>query len=218
MRTTKILMLPALIGLLAGCATSTETNADISKLAELKSSFPEGYTVDVVPITGIDPERLRQEQKLPEGVTFDPAECSKLAGGQELPEDLRGNMTAVQAVGEGNRFIVIAMETSEPLPLAEPGEECQKVSFAGSTMRGTIEVVPAPEIKEATTSGVHRVMQANVGGKEQTGHLYSYVAQFGNYRVMVTADPVVEADKPTVPVNTELAEKLLTDGVADIRG
>lgn len=212
----RALSLPLAAGLLAAC-TVTAPTADITRVAELRSSFGPEYTVTVLPETGIDPQRLRHEQQLPEGVDFEPAECAKLFGGQQVPEEVEGNMSAVSAEGKGNRFIVIAMETSEPMPVVDPGPDCQKVSFAGAVLRGTVSVVDAPEIEDAQTSGVHRVLQTAANGKQQTGQMYSYVAHFGNYQVVVTANPLVLPDKPPAPVDTERAEQLLVAAVAAIR-
>jgi hypothetical protein len=46
-------------------------------------------------------------------VTFDPPDCCAYASGQTLPPGLTDNMAALSAEGEGNRFIAIAVETSE---------------------------------------------------------------------------------------------------------
>lgn len=194
-----------------------ESAADIAKVAELKSSFGPGYQVTEVPTTGIDP-KLLAGQTLPEGLVFDPADCAQFAAGQKMPADLKGNMAAVSAEGEGLRFITIAMETSEPVPLVERKDGCTKVSFAGGALRGTVEEVPAPEIDGAQTQGVHRVLQTTINGKPQTGEIYSYLAHFGDYQVIVTANPLVLPDKPVVPVDTAKAETLLSDAVAAIRG
>ena len=58
-------------------------------------------------------------------------------------------------------------------------------------MRGLIEVVDAPQIDGTRTLGVHRVLQTMVQGKPRSGELYNYSAHFGDYQVIVTANPVV---------------------------
>ena len=62
-----------------------------------------------------------------------------------------------------------------------------------------IEVVDAPKIDGVETQGAHRVIQTTVGGKPRTGELYNYVARFGPFMVIVTANPLVMPDKPVVP-------------------
>ncbi|CAN5190276.1 DUF5642 family protein [soil metagenome] len=211
----------AAAGLLAGCssggaADSDGPSADIAKISELRSSFGPAYQVTDVPTTGIDPNLLGAQQ-LPPGLKFEPADCAQFASGQKMPDGLKGNMAALSAEGEGIRYIAIAMETSEPIPTVEAGENCKKVNFAGGAIRGTVETVPAPAIADVATQGVHRVLQTTVNGAPQTGEIFSYLARFGDYQVIVTANPLVLADKPVAPVDTARAQKLLSDAVAAIK-
>ena len=136
----------------------------------------------------------------------------------ETPADLKGNMAAVSAEGTGNRFIALAMQTSKEIPVTEPGDNCKKVSFGGGALRGTVEIVPAPQIDGVQTQGVHRVLQTTINGKPQTGEVYSYLAHFGDYQVIVTANPLVIPDKAVAPVDTKRAEALLTAAVAAVQG
>ncbi len=57
-----------------------------------------------------------------------------------------------------------------------------------------------------------------IGGKPATGEIYNYLADFSTFRVIVTANPLVEPNKPVVPVNTQKATELLTKSVASVRG
>ncbi|BBY65066.1 hypothetical protein MHEL_33090 [Mycolicibacterium helvum] len=185
-------------------------------MTTLKSSFGPEFTVSETAKMGIDPQSLAG-QKLPDGLTFDPPACAKFAAGQLVPTGTQGNMAAVSAQGEGNRFIVIAVETNSPLPVTEPGPDCQKVTFTGSGMRGLVEIVDAPKIDGTQTLGVHRVLQAMVNNQLRTGETYNYSAHFGVYQVIVSANPLVLPDKPIVPVNTGRARDLLVAGVSAIR-
>ena len=204
--------------LLSACsAQDSPPSADIAKVSEVRASFGPEFTVTEVPTTGVD-SKLLAGQKLPEGLTFDPADCAKFAAGPQVPADLKGNMAAVSAEGAGNRFIVIALETSAPIPVVSPDEACSKVSFAGGALRGTVQVVPVPQIDGVGTQGVHRILQTTINGKPQTGEIYSYRAYFGDYQVVVTANPLVVPGKPVAPVDAERATKLLTAAVAAIRG
>lgn len=200
---------------LAGCRAAAPT-ADIAKITDLKSSFGPQFALTDVPPTGIDPKFLTG-QKLPEGLTFEPPKCAKFATGQLLPTGTQGNMAAVSAEGEGNRFIVIAVQTNEPVPVTEPGADCRKVAFGGGAVRGTVEAVEVPNIDGATTIGVHRVVQTAVDGKPRTGEVFNYSAHFGDYQVIVSANPLVLPNTPTVPVNTQRARDLLIAGVNAIR-
>lgn len=205
-------------GLLTACGSgSGPQGADISKVSALKSSFGPDFTVTEVAKTGIDP-KLLTGQKLPDGLKFDPESCATYATGQLVPPGTQGNMAAVSAEGQGNRFIVIAVETNEPVPVTEPGADCKKVSFSGGALRGTVEAVDAPTIDGVQTLGVHRVLQTVINNQARTGEVYNYSAHFGDYQVIVTANPLVLPDKPVAPVDTKRAGELLVAGVKAIRG
>ena len=208
-------------GLLAACATPAKpvdlSAADIARVTELKADFPPPFTVKTVGPAAIDP-RLLTAQKLPAGLTFDPAECGKSAAESTVPEGVKGNMAATTAEGEGVRYIVIAVETSEPVPVSAPTEQCAKVTFSGAGVRGLVEVVETPQIDGVDTTGTHRVMQAVTAEGPRTGELYNYVARFGNFIVIVTANPLVVADKPVAQIDTKRARDLVTQTVELVRG
>ncbi|EID10141.1 hypothetical protein MXEN_19419 [Mycobacterium xenopi RIVM700367] len=204
---------------LAACASAESADsasADIAKVAQVRSSFGPEFHVTTIAPTGIDP-KLLAAQKLPDGLKFEPAECARVATAPPVPPGLQGNMAAVSAEGDGNRFIAIALETSRPVPVNDPGTRCQKVGFAGGSVRGIIEVVDAPHIAGAQTLGVHRILQTVIGGQTRTGEVYNYSAHFGNYQVIVTANPLVLPDKPVVAVDTRRACELLTTAVAAVK-
>ena len=207
-------------GLLTACATGQSadlSHADIAHVANVKSSFGPEFKVTSVGPTGIDP-RLLGPQTLSPGMTFDPADCAKAASQQVLPQGMKGNMAAATAEGDGNRFIAMAVETSEAVPRTDPAQNCQKVGFSGPGMRGLVEVVEAPQIGGVHTVGTHRVLRTTADGKPRTGELYNYVASFGTFVVIVTANPLVLPDKPVAPVNTQRARDLLTAAVAAVKG
>ncbi|MGZ5395288.1 MAG: DUF5642 family protein [Mycobacterium sp.] len=207
-------------GVLAACGTSESadfSNADIARVKDVRSSFGPQFKVSEVGPTGIDP-RLLGPQALPEGMKFDPADCGSFATAQVLPPGVKGNMAATTAEGDGNRFIVIAVETSEPVPVNRPADNCQRVGFAGGGVRGLVEVVDAPQIDDTQTMGTHRVLQTIVNGKPGAGEIYNYIAYFGTFLVIVTANPLVLPDKPVAPVDTQRARDLLTAAVTAVKG
>jgi hypothetical protein len=214
----KVVLAVASVCLLAGCSSgaATSSNADIAKVNDVKSSFGPQFKVLDISERAIDP-KLLSARKLPDGLKFDPANCAKVAAGPDMPADLQGNMAAVSAEGNGNRFVVIAVETSKALPFNDPGKDCSKVAFAGGQVRGGIEVVDAPQIDGARTLGVHRVLQAAVVGGPRTGELYDYSAQFGDYQVIVIANPLVVPDQPVAKVDTQRARDLLVKAVSAVR-
>lgn len=216
----KVLLATVSVCALAGCSSGTgasSAKADIGKVAHVKSSFGPEYKVNDITERAIDP-KLLSARKLPDGLTFDPANCAKVATGPEMPPDLQGNMAAVSAEGNGNRFVVIAVETSTALPFNDPGKDCTKVGFSGAGVRGGIEVIDAPHIDGTRTTGVHRVLQAVVAGGARTGELYDYSAQFGDYQVIVIANPLVIPDQPVAAVDTQRARDLLVKAVTAVRG
>lgn len=206
--------------LLAACSSNGSSDnapsADITKISQVDSSFGPGYKVKDVPKTGIDPKVL-SSHKLPPGLTFDPPDCSAFVVGADMPAGLQGNMAAVAAEGAGNRFIAIAMQTSEPVPFNDPGRNCKKVVFQGGSLRGLIEVVDVPHIDGTRTLGVHRVLQTVVDGKPRSGELYNYSAHFGDYQVIITANPLLQPGQPVTPVDTNRARDLLIKSVAAVR-
>jgi hypothetical protein len=214
----KVPLAIAFVWALAGCSWGADSPAkvDIGKVTDVKSSFGPEFKVSDTPERAIDP-KLLSARKLPDGLAFDPANCAKAAVGPDMPPDLQGNMAAVSAEGKGNRFVVIAVETSKALPFNDPGKDCAKVAFAGAGVRGGIEVVDVPHIDGTRTLGVHRVLQAVLPGGSRTGELYDYSAQFGDYQVIVIANPLVVPDQPVTPVDTQRARDLLVKAVSSVK-
>jgi hypothetical protein len=222
MFTPRAMLVVACAGVLVACGAGQSAEPDLSRanianVKNVKSSFGAPFQVTEVGPTGIDP-RLLGPQALPPGMKFEPADCAKFAAQQVVPSGAKGNMAATTAEGEGNRFIAIAVETSEAVPVNDPAQSCQKVGFAGGGVRGLVEVVEAPQIEGVPTLGTHRVLQTVVDGKPRTGELYNYVATFGPFLVIVTANPLVLPDKPVAPVDTQRARDLLTAAVTAVKG
>ncbi len=215
----KLGLVAASVCMLAGCSSggnAPATNVDISKVVTVKSSFGPDFKVADIAERAIDP-KFFSSRKLPDGLTFDPPNCAKAAAGNDMPPGVQGNMAAVSAEGGGNRFVVIAIETSQALPLDAPGKDCSKVTFTGPQMRGGNEVVDAPKIDGTQTLGIREVRQMQVGGSAHAGELYDYSAQFGDYQVIVTANPLVNPDQPVAKVDTQRARDLLVKAVGAIR-
>ncbi|WP_326545453.1 DUF5642 family protein [Mycolicibacterium sp. ND9-15] len=210
----------ACAGVLTACTTGQSADdpsiADIARVKDVRSSFGPEFTITDVGPSGIDP-RLLARQELPQGMSFEPPECASFANQQMLPAGAKGNMAATTAEGQGNRFIAIAVETSEAASVNAPADNCRKVGFAGGGMRGLVEVVEAPRIEGAQTLGTHRVVQTTVDGKPRTGELYNYLAGFGSFLVIVTANPLVLPDKPVTKVDTQRARDLLVEAVHAIK-
>lgn len=210
----------ACAGVLTACTTGQSADdpsgADIARVKDVRSSFGPDFTITDVGPSGIDP-RLLARQELPPGMKFEPAECASFANQQMVPAGAKGNMAATTAEGEGNRFIAIAVETSEAASVNAPSDNCRKVGFAGGGLRGLVEVVEPPQIEGAQTLGTHRVVQTTVDGSPRTGELYNYLASFGPFLVIVTANPLVLPDKPVAKVDTQRARDLLVAAVKAVK-
>ncbi len=209
-------------GFATGCAGGKSTardlsRADIANVKNVGAEFGPQFRVSDVATTGIDP-RLFQPQPTPPGLKFEPADCSMAGSGQLFPENLQGNMAATTAEGEGNRFIAIAIETNEPVTLSDPGPACGDVTFSGDKVVGRVESVESPQIAGVPTLGSHSLLTTTANGEPQTGELYKYAASFGNFLVIVTANPLVLPNQPVVPVNTARARELLTAAVESVQG
>ena len=218
----RVIAVVACAGVVAACGSGQSgeqdfPHADIAHVANVTSSFGPEFKVTTVRPTGIDP-RLLGRQSLPPGMKFDPADCAKGASQPLVPAGVKGNMAATTAEGKGNRFIAIAIETSVAVPANDPSQNCHKVTFTKPGMRGLVEVVEAPQIGGVHTVGTHRVVQTSVAGKPLTGELYNYVASFGTFLVIVTANPLVLPCKPVDPVDTQRARDLLAAAVAAVKG
>ena len=217
MLTSRALALVICAAALAACSSGDSGQPGIDGVFEVKSTFDSGFQVTTTGPTGIDP-KLLAPQTVPPGVKIEPADSAKFAAGLAIPEGAQGNMAATTAEGKGNRFIAIAVETSEPVPPNDPGPGCQKVAFGGPGVRGLVEVVESPQIEGARVLGTHRVVQTSVDGKPRSGELFNYVASFDSFLVIVTANPLVVPDAPVAPVDTGKARELLTAAVAAVRG
>jgi hypothetical protein len=193
-------------------ASPPKASVDINKVLSVQSKFAPPYVVHTIGTTAIDPKLLTPIQ-FQQGLVWDPADCAKYAW--TLPAGLKGNIATLTAEGEGNRFIVLAIETSEPVHLdPEVVEKCKHVTFSGTDMRGFVDVVEAPHIDGVQTLGKHRALQTAAA----SGELYTYVAYLGDYLVIVTANPMPVLNQPVPPVNVQRAQQLLTDAVAAVRG
>jgi hypothetical protein len=209
----------ACVILVAACGgqshQSDVSHVDIARVKDIKSSFGPDFKVTEVGPSGVDP-KLLGPQTLPPGLKFDPPDC--FGATQVVPPGIKGNMAAVTAEGQGNRFITIAVETSEPVPLNRPAANCQKVGFAGAGLKGAVEVVEAPTIDDVQTLGIHRVVATSVDGKVRAGQAYNYIANFDRYLVVVTANPLVVPGQPVAKVDTQRARDLLAAAVKAVKG
>lgn len=205
----------ALTGAIVSCSSHGSTaKADITKITAVKSSFGSAFVVDDIAKRDADSKAFGANT-LPRGLKFDPPSCARLVVGPEVPEGLHGTTVGVSAQGNGNQFVVMAVETSAPLPWNDPGHHCGKVTFSGPHEQGSMEIVDTPEIADTERLGVRRV--TTLKGADHSTETYHYTAQFGDYEVTVIASPMMVPGQPPAPIDTQLARDLLAKGVAAIR-
>ena len=195
--------------------TRTPTSPSV---LDVKSSFGPDFKVTTVAPTGIDP-RLLAPQSLPPGVKFEPPDCAKFATGLAVPAGAEGQHGRHHGGGAGqsvhrDRGRDVRAGAASPTP----ARAVRRWRFAGPGARGVVEVAESPTIDGVRTLGTHRVVQTVVNGKPASGELYNYVASFGSFLVIVTANPLVQPNQPVAPVNTQRARDLLTAAVAAVRG
>ena len=180
-------------GVLAACGSGGSQSADIGKVSELKSSFGPDFKVTEVPRTGIDP-KLLAGQKLAGRTDFRPARLREVRRRTDSCRPApKGNMAAVSAEGEGNRFIVDRGRDRRAGAGDRPGtDNCKNVTFSGGAVRGSVDAVDAPHDRRRTDPGrAPRPAGHRSTAQPRTGEMYNYSAHFGDYQVLVTANPLV---------------------------
>ena len=217
LRTMLALACATVLAACSGQPPVDDSKADIAKVLDVKSTFGPDFKVTTTAPAAID-SRFLSPQAPPQGSVFDPPDCAKVATSMTVPAGVQGKMASTTAEGSGNRFVTIAVETSEPLPFAERDDPCKKVAYAANGIRVLDEVIEAPTIADARTLGTHRFQQTLLNGKMVGGELDRYVASFGAFTVIVTANPLVEPGHPVSTIDTQRARDLLVAAVAAVRG
>ncbi len=205
-------------GWLAACAAGQHKPIDTSKVFGVKSTFGPEFHVTTKGPADINP-KLLGPQKLPPGVTFDPADCGDYVSSGRLPKGIRGKMSVLAADGDGNRFVAIAVQADQDVPFdAEAAKKCKHVTFEAGRVTGFIDEVDAPHIDGAETVGSHREIEAMVGDTQRSREVYNYAAYLGDWVVLVTANPLAVRGQPPAPVDSDRARRLLVDSVSALRG
>lgn len=220
---TGIAGLACAVGVLAtGCAKPTSHDAtqpqvSIGKIASLRDQFGPEFTVKTIEPTGLDP-KLLAPSTLPSGLSVDPPDCAKYGVGTVVPPDIQGNMAALTAVGAGNQYVAVAVETSQEIPATSaPPAECRTFSFRGNGIAGQTELLDAPAIDGVRTLATKRDVLSGTSGQAIGQEVLNYSAYFGRYMVVVTVNPISEGDVPPALPDGERAAALLVKAVAAIR-
>ncbi|ORV42864.1 hypothetical protein AWC02_16225 [Mycolicibacter engbaekii] len=203
---------------LAGCG-GAQKPIDTTKLFNVQSTFGSDYKTQTKGPDNIDPKILGP-QKMPPGVTFDPADCADYAANTgRPPKGIEGKMSMVSIVGEGNQLVAIAMQSDQDLPYDDTdAEKCSHVSFNAGKLTGYLDEVDAPEIENAKTVGSHSEIEiTGKDGQQQSRESYTFTAYLGTALVQVTANPQAVRGQAPAMVDADRARQLLVDAVAALR-
>ena len=123
--------------------------------------------------------------------------------------------------GSGPGGIVHAVVTGSPTsPVAfDPAvlAECGQWTVISGNTTGTVNLIGAPVIDDATTVGMDTVAKTVVeGGTETTSAVYTFSAYLGDYLAYVTV--VTDPGSPNPALGQEFAADLLVKTVSALRG
>ncbi|BBX11251.1 MULTISPECIES: DUF5642 family protein [Mycobacteriaceae] len=203
---------------LTGCGGGQKP-IDTTKLFNVESTFGSEYKTQTKGPNDIDPKILGP-QKMPPGVTFDPSDCADYAASSgRPPKGIRGKMSMVSIVGNGNQLVAIAMQADQDLPYDESAaERCKHVSFQAGKLTGYLDETDAPEIDHAKTVGSHSEIEiTGKDGQQQSRESYTFTAYLGSALVQVTANPQAVRGQPPGMVDADRARQLLADAVSALR-
>jgi len=204
---------------LSGCGGSQKP-VDTTKLFNVQSTFGSDFKTQTKGPNDIDPKILGP-QKMPPGVTFEPSDCADYAANSgRPPKGIRGKMSMVSILGNGNQLVAIAMQSDEQdLPYdGTDAEKCKHVSFNAGKLTGYLDEVDAPQIDHAKTTGSHSEIEiTGKDGQQQSRESYTFTAYLGTALVQVTANPQPVRGQPPAMVDADRARQLLVDAVAALR-
>lgn len=204
---------------LAACGGGHHKPIDTTKLFNAESSLGSDFKTQTKGPSDIDPKILGP-QKMPPGVSFDPADCSDYAAASgRPPKGLRGKMSILSAAGAGNQLVAIAIQADKDVPFdTATADKCKHVSFGAGKLTGYLDDTEAPQIDGAVTIGTHSEIEiTGPDGQPHSRESYNFGAYLGDWLVLVTANPLAIKGQPLAPVDADRARQLLTDSVAALR-
>lgn len=203
---------------LVGCSASHKP-IDTTKLFNVESTFGSDFKTQHKGPADIDPKILGP-QKMPPGVTFEPADCGDYAASSgRPPKGIRGKMSVVSADGNCNRLVVIALQADQDIPFdAATAEKCKHVAFQAGKLTGYLDEVDAPHIDGVQTTGAHSSIEmTGPDGQQSSRESYTFTAYLGDALVEVTANPLPVRGQPLAMVDADRARQLLIDSVSALR-
>jgi hypothetical protein len=196
----------------SGASTNPAGNYDISRITQLDSQFPPGYSVSPIPRKTLTQQEADDFGGMLKkfGFTVDPPQCSsalkqlQVVGGTQLQ--------GLSAKGP-QEVAVVAVQAPTPISAAPSGDSCGHITFMSDFGHGTADRLPGPAISGATTVGVKMHVDIALPGASKTMDQQIYLASLGD-RTAITVTGQSETGKS----DTQLLEALLIKAVTAVRG
>ncbi|SRX95837.1 hypothetical protein MSP7336_04110 [Mycobacterium shimoidei] len=129
---------------------------DISRVDNLKDSFPPGFKTDPHPAKTLEQQDIDNSGIMPfTQAQFDPPQCRALVIPPYVDATVGTQAAGVRGQADQGEIYIVAMRLTKPTPAGPPPAGCEQVSMSGASQAtGTAEAIPAPNIEGATTTGV----------------------------------------------------------------
>ena len=214
----------ALLCVVAGCgerdtappassAPSSTIKAQLNpaRISRVRSELPVGY--EVTALGG--PASPAAFWGFKPGWTAEPPQCAALAG----PATDESTTQGWSGSGPGG-IVHVAVTGSRAFPvILDPAvpADCGRWTVASGNTNGTVELIDAPPIEDATTVGMDtRVNTVVEGGTETVSAAYTFSAYVEEHLVFVAV--VTDPGSPDPPLGRQVAADLLVKTVSALRG
>lgn len=129
---------------------------DISRVDNLKDSFPSGFKTDPHPAKTLDQQDIDSSGIMPfTQAQFDPPQCRALVIPPYVDPAVGTQAAGIRGQADQGEIYIVAMRLTKPTPAGPAPAGCEQVSMTGAAQAtGTAESIPAPNIEGATTTGV----------------------------------------------------------------
>jgi hypothetical protein len=194
-------------------APTSVTNAQLNpaKVTRVRGELPAGY--EVTDLSG--PATPAAFWGLKPGWTTEPPQCAPLAG----PPSDAGTTKGWSGSGPGGIVhVVVTGSPASPVAIdAAVLADCGQWTVASGNTNGTVNLVEAPPIENATTVGMDaRVDTVVEGGTQTASSAYTFSAYAEGYLTFVTL--VTDPGSTSPALGPQFAADLLVKTVSALRG
>lgn len=190
--------------------TSEAAPYDISRVDAVKDDFPAGFTAQANPA-----KTLEQPDIDGSGIVaftdarVDPPQCRSVVIPPYVDPTVGTRAAGVIAQGDQGNMYVVALQSPNPVAVADDPAGCGRISLSGSAQAtGNVERIPAPGIAGVTTTGVKLTVDEPEADPD-----YLYTAALDDRTsvvVMGSADATLDPQR--------LMSDLLVKAVSAVRG